>query len=133
MKLLMDTSVIIDFSRSRDKSRTLLSQLVKAKHHLAISMITHTELFAGKSIWENQALLAKLERFLSYLELVPLTPAVSRQAGRVRARHELDLFDAIIAATALEQQVPLVTLNSRHFARVEDLEVFEVKTGERRG
>src|SRR4051794_19745497 len=48
-KLLIDTSVIIDFLRRQDKEQSLFYTLAREKYLLYISIISHTELFAGKA------------------------------------------------------------------------------------
>jgi tRNA(fMet)-specific endonuclease VapC len=117
-KLLIDTSVIVDFLRSKEKHSALLYQLANT-HHLAISLITHTELYAGKSVWEKPKARKELERLLSIFEIMPLTQDISKKAGQIRSKHGVDLIDALIAATASEFRLPLQTTNRRHFEKIE--------------
>ncbi len=50
---------------------------------------------------------------------MPLELATAEHAGRIRrtfgGSHGTDLVDAVLAATALERSVALVTDNRRHF------------------
>src|SRR5215218_2784234 len=100
-KLLIDTSIIIDFLRRPQKEESLLYRLAKEHHALSISIITHTELFAGKSVWERPEARRELESVFSGLHMVPLEMSISEKAGEIRARHHIDLLDAIVAASAV--------------------------------
>jgi len=42
--ILLDTSILIDFYRKKDKSKTVLFQLEKDHHQLAISVLTQFEI-----------------------------------------------------------------------------------------
>lgn len=124
MNLLVDTSVIIDFLRQQEKTTTWLYLLSQPKNQLFASTITHTELFAGKSIWEKKSTFQELETIFSGIKLVPINETISQLAGKIRAKYDLDLIDAIIAATALDQKIPLVTLNQKHFSSIPHLKLF---------
>ncbi|HTW41624.1 MAG TPA: PIN domain-containing protein [Solirubrobacteraceae bacterium] len=50
---------------------------------------------------------------------------IARRAGRIQRDAGLKIADALIAATALERQLPLMTRNRRHFQRVSGLTVHE--------
>lgn len=124
--ILLDTSVIVDFLRSKEKNKTLFYNLKKKKHVFQISVITHTELYAGKSVWEKKGARAELDAIFKTLTIIPLTLPISINAGRLRAFNSLPTIDAIIAATALEDNIPLSTLNVRDFRKVKSLKLFTV-------
>src|SRR5689334_21656143 len=110
-ELLLDTSIIIDFLRRKDKENSLLFNLVQENRKLVISIITHTELYAGKSVWEKKDALEELEKLFSGVNLLPLQEEISRKAGEIKAKHGTNLLDAIIAATAIIHRLDLVTSN----------------------
>lgn len=122
--LVLDTSVLIDFLRAQDKEKSLLYTLVKRNYHLSISIITHSELYAGASVWESKKAALELEMLLSGLTIIPLTPEISRQAGKIRTKYHIQLIDSIIAATAIEQNSPVVTRNAKDFERVPRLKLY---------
>jgi predicted nucleic acid-binding protein len=123
-KLLLDTSVIIDFLRRDEKKQSLLYRLAQQKHQLSISIITHTELYAGKSVWERKSARAELQTVFSGLGMLPLEKGVSEKAGEIRARYGIDLLDAIIAASAHVHGIELVTLNTKHFQGIEGVSIY---------
>lgn len=124
--IVVDTSVIVDFLRQKEKQSSLLYSLAISRQSLLVSIITHTELFAGKSVWENPAAKRELEQVFSQLQLVPLTANLSLKAGQIRAQSNTDLIDAIIAATAIDSSSSLATLNVRHFSAISHLQIYSV-------
>ncbi len=119
-KILLDTSVVIDFLRSRDKGSTLLYKL--STEDLYISIISHTELFAGKSIWETKEIRDKVVAFFTGLTILPLSEDISEKAGFIRAYQQKNsLIDSIIAATAIINQYELATLNKKDFEKIEGI------------
>lgn len=123
-KVLLDTSVIIDFLRRKDKDKTLLFTLAQQKIHLYISIITHTELYAGKSVWEKKKAKEELEVLFSGMKILSLEPNISQKAGEIKAKHNVNLLDAIVASTAIISGIDLVTLNVKDFEKVKGLNLF---------
>ena len=127
-KILIDTSVIIDFLRRKDRKNSLLFILAQDKYQMYVSIVTHTELYAGKSVWERKEALKDLETLFSGVEIIPLKEEISRNAGAIKAHHHIDLLDAIIAATALFSGLDLVTLNVKDFEEIDDIKLFVKST-----
>ncbi len=121
--VLLDTSILIDFLRREDKRLTRLYRLSKNYQILSISIISHTELYAGESPWKNREMRRNLESLLSNLTVIPLTLEISKEAGRLRALNSLSTIDAIIAATALSEELPFATLNTKDFKKVKKLKL----------
>lgn len=61
------------------------------------------------------------QRVLALLVEVPLNEAVIQQTIALRRRYRIKLPHAIIAATALYREVPLVTRNIADFNTIDDL------------
>lgn len=122
--VLLDTSVLIEYFRKKDKADTVLFGHMRSGTGLRISAVTEYELYAGvaerhRGFWQE---------LLKHVEVVPFASlhahrAVELNAALKRARKQLDIADLFIAATALSEQLPIVTLNKRHFNRVEGLDV----------
>lgn len=118
---LVDTSVVIDFLRQNNKKDTLLYKLASEENQLSISIITHTELYSGKSVWQSDKAIKELGKILDGLKVVPLSPEVSLLAGKIRTTEDVDLIDSIIASTAIINKMSLSTLNKRHFQNIPNL------------
>lgn len=125
-KILLDTSIIIDFLRRHDKEKALLVNLAQKDNQLFISIITHTELYAGKSVWEKKEAMEELESIFSGPTIIELSKEISQKAGEIKAKHNLNLLDAIIAATAIVSKSSLATLNVKDFEKINELEILKV-------
>jgi predicted nucleic acid-binding protein len=120
MRLLLDTSVLIDALRSRHGRRELLAELVRAGHSLATTALNVAEVYAGMRPDEAH----ETESFLGALDCYSLTAELGRRAGflkqqRGRKGRTLALDDMIVAAIALEHGCTLMTDNRKHFAMAE--------------
>jgi toxin FitB len=106
--LLVDTDVFIDHLRGA-------AELKPGRHTLHHSVITRAELMAGTSASD---LIATL---LAPFRELPVDREVAERAGRIRRETGIRLPDALIAATALEAGLGLVTRNTKDFAAVRSL------------
>lgn len=122
-KLVVDTSVIIDFLRSNNKENSLLYKL--AEEDLYISIVTHTELYAGKSVWENSEVRESLEKVLAGMSLVTLDKRTSETAGYIKSYSNISIMDALIASTTIINSMELITLNTKDFEKVKGLKLFK--------
>jgi predicted nucleic acid-binding protein len=116
MRLLLDTSVLIDVLRRRQGRRELLAELVRGGHTLATTALNVAEVYAGVRPGEEAA----TEAFLDALECYELTQASGRLAGKLkndwsRKGRTLTLADTIVAAIALERRCTLMTDNRKDF------------------
>jgi predicted nucleic acid-binding protein len=119
--LLIDTDVLIDYLRDYPDA---VSYVEAQQEGLLISVVTVAELYAGVREGDERS---RLERFLRAFDIVPLDQRLSIQGGLYRRdygkSHNVGLADALIAATAMQRQVPLVTLNRKHFPMLRDVRV----------
>ncbi|HVB09085.1 MAG TPA: type II toxin-antitoxin system VapC family toxin [Bacillota bacterium] len=128
MTLLVDSSIVIGHLRGEETCAAALKAYLRAGADLAVSAVTWTEVLAGErqDAQAESIALALLESFTTE----PVTAAIATAAGRLvrawRRSHGLRLPDAVIAATALELDCPLVTLDQRHFACVPGLVIAAV-------
>jgi predicted nucleic acid-binding protein len=116
MRILLDTSVIVDLLRERRGRRDLLSSLVQQGHRLAYCAINVTEIWAGMRSSEA----GEAADFFSRLEYVEVTFEIARTAGSLilewrRKGRTLELPDAMIAAVALHLGLTLATDNRKDF------------------
>jgi predicted nucleic acid-binding protein len=112
---LLDTDIVIDFLRKRDYARKLLENWA-GEGLLAISALTHLEIYQGMKSGEEKGTNVFLDGLVSVAVDVP----VARQAGRIIAEFRskgvtVGIGDAIIAATALHLSAPLLTNNVEHY------------------
>lgn len=87
----------------------------------AVASVIWVESLGYKGIQPNEEL--AIRRVLSQLMTYPLDEEIIRQAIRLRQHKSMKLGDAIIAATALEYAVPLVTRNENDFKHISSLQI----------
>jgi predicted nucleic acid-binding protein len=121
--ILVDSDILIDYSRHDDTAANWLDEK-SAETDLAISVITEMELIYGS---RNKFHLSALRKLLLRFEVLHINEEVSLRAsalvGKYSLSHRLALPDALIAATALEFQIGLATINRRDFRSIEDLQL----------
>jgi tRNA(fMet)-specific endonuclease VapC len=122
--VLIDTSAIIDHLRKKNKKKSSLYKIID-KYDLFISAITLYELFAGAI---NEQKRKDIYDFLILAELLPFTGETAERAGSIylspRNKNEIiDVIDILIGATALTHNLPIITLNKKHFERIEGLRI----------
>jgi predicted nucleic acid-binding protein len=122
MPLLLDTNILIY------NLQGALSTEVKASIRQAmdsqqayISVITRIEVLGWKGY--NDTTLQQMGQLLSKLREIPLAEAVVQDTIRIRKQFGLKLPDAVIAASATVNGLPLLTGNVDDFKRVIDLEL----------
>ena len=120
MRLLLDTSVLIDALRSRPGRRAWLAELVRNGHSLETSALNIAEVYAGVRPDEEVRTKALLAGLLCH----PITATAGESAGRLknqwaRTGRTLALADTIVAAVAIEQGCALVTDNRKDFPMAE--------------
>ena len=124
MRFLLDTNIISAFLKGDGR---VFNRFIQHTGGLCTSVICAGELYSwvyrAKS---SPARLHALEDVLSDLSLLPVDQAVSQSFGRVRAAlldqgHPTPGMDLLIACTALENDLTLVTENVRDFAHIPNL------------
>lgn len=123
--ILIDTDVLIDYSRGIEQSRKQLKDF-GTNHILSISVITQLELMVG---CENRTEFKSLQEFLADFEIIHLDSLVSKKAVTLfenfRLSHGVLIPDMLIASTALSLRIPLLSKNRKDFHFIEDLELLD--------
>lgn len=120
--IVIDSDVLIWHTRGNTAAQARLAQI----NPWRISTITYLELAQGcRSKEELQRAKRGLEK--KQTEIIPITPAICERAmaliDALALSEGLQLADALIAATALERGMVLLTANTRHFRAVKDLQL----------
>lgn len=111
--MVLDTCVIIDVLRGKEAAIDFVTGLEEAP---ALSVVTVAELVAGcRNTKERRA----VDRLLSHYVIHDIGFDIAALAGEFIQRygpsHGTDPIDAMIAATAIAHELPLATLNLKHF------------------
>ena len=131
-RILVDTSVIIDYLRKQNRQNSILFQAATT-YALHMSSVTEYELFAGAL---NEDKRRDLLNVLPFFTVIALTSSEARQAAQIyrtlRSNNQLiEIRDILIAATALTFDLPLLTLNEKHFNRIAGLTLLSLPLTER--
>jgi len=112
--ILCDTDILIEFFKGNETIVGTLRDIGQGR--LAVSHVTVAELYFGAL---NKAELARIRRDLARLHAYPISAGISQRFLRLMETyslsHKLALPDALIAATALEHDLNLLTLNWKDF------------------
>lgn len=109
--LLVDTDVFIDHLRGA-------TRFAPGEARVCYSVVTRCELFAGSRVDESA-----VRRLLAPFTEIPVDRSIAERAGRIRRETGVRIADALIAASALESGLAVLTRNLRHFRDVPELEI----------
>jgi predicted nucleic acid-binding protein len=121
MAYLIDTDVLIDVSRNNEAAIDFLDQLADS---WSISIITALELIVGA---RNKKEVTQIDQLVALYSAIPLTAEIGNSSyGLLRQfakSHGLRVFDSLIAATAIEENLTLATKNKKHFQMISNLKL----------
>ena len=112
-RVLLDTNIIILHLSGQEVFSFDLGEAV-------ISAVSVCELlqYPGIAPDEEQA----IRTIISACEVVPVTESIAEHAAIIGRTRKVGTVDLLIAATALELGIPLITRNLRHFKGIHGLE-----------
>jgi predicted nucleic acid-binding protein len=110
---LVDTNTIIDYLENKlpEKSNKLIDNII-----IQFSVISRIELLVWKKATDDQ--LKILNDFISSSTVFDLNESIILKSIEIRKNYHLKLPDAIIAATAVVNNLPLLTRNISDFEKV---------------
>ena len=111
---LVDTDVFIDHLRGA-------TEFDPKAHRVHYSVVTRAELFAGNTATEL------VNTLLAPFREIAIGRSLAERAGRVRREAGIRLPDALIAATAIEHKLSLVTRNKTDFKKVSGLRIRDIR------
>jgi len=125
MSYLLDTNICIYFLKQHPGIIKRMEQC--RDDEIAISIISLAELqFGAQNSSQVGNNIKRIEFFLERVQLLDLTPKTTDIFARIKASlrksgNIIDDFDILIGATAIENDLTLVTDNERHFSRIEKI------------
>ena len=121
---LLDTNILIRYLRKSKGYDNLLSSLAESDG-LCISVVTRFEVVRGMRDHEREATFGLLNSFESLVVSTEIADAAGElvRSGQTQG-FSIGAADALIAATAMQQNLALVTTNAKHFS-MHNLIVFE--------
>lgn len=134
MKIVIDTNLLIDFSRQNklSKKEILWPQLVacaqKKGHQLVLPTAALFELFSGTEMrLKNNR--QQMENILKDILILDINKEISLRAAELFRDYQqrIGVIDYLLAATSLVLEGELATLNAKHFQMIKNLKLFDLK------
>ena len=127
MAFLIDTDVLIDHLDDNPAAVELMRQLTAEV--IAISALTYMEVYEG--VFRHHARLPRFIELLNRIPVIAISRPVAHRAAQLRflLRNERNLrverraIDILIAATAIELDLTLVTRNVDDFRHIAGLQL----------
>ena len=120
--ILCDSNVMIDWLNHRQKA---IDELQRINGRIAISVVTEYEIIAGA---KDMAMQRRFEKLLDSCPVVLLDRNISLLGinlyRKYKLSHGLDMPDSLIAATAIDLDLPLFTYNIRDFQYIPGLHLY---------
>ena len=122
MIYLCDSCILIDYLRGKEDVKQKL--LNDRKQGLGMSAVTYMELMVGAL---NKREVELIKKAFADFEIIEISEAISIKARNLIEKfsksHNLQIPDALIAATALELDLPLSTANLKDFQYIPNLRI----------
>jgi predicted nucleic acid-binding protein len=112
-EILVDTNIILYLLRGNDT----LEEILQGKE-IYISFITELELIGFKDITSVEE--KKISALLKDCLIISLNNNIKEKYVEIKKKSHLKLADAIIAATAISTQIPLIT-SDKQFKTLKEL------------
>ena len=123
-RMVIDTTIFVEHLRKKNK---LNSELAKLPNNsiLFVSSVTVFELLTGATDSEKKF---DVEEVLSDVFIIKFDRSVAERAAKIYRNLKgknlmIEFRDIFIAATALTHNLPIKTLNTKHFNRIDGLEL----------
>ena len=119
-EFLVDTDVLIDISKGNVNAADFLANIIGTTF---ISIISPMELVIGARDKRDQV---AIEKFIANYTIKELSVNIGMRAYTLLTQyaksHGLTIMDALIAATAIEHNLTLISKNEKHFQPIQTLQ-----------
>jgi predicted nucleic acid-binding protein len=122
--ILCDTNIFIEIFRKNVSIRSELDKI--GCENILASDVVKAELFFGA---KNKGELQSIKNYLNNFSSLTIQSEISKMAVDFVEKYclseNLNLPDALIAATAIYYNIELFTLNRKHFVFIPDLKLYQ--------
>lgn len=121
--MIIDSNIIIYASKLTYPS--LMTYLRKNESSLTTSAMCQIEVLGYHQLKKVEK--QYLENFFNAIRVLPIDIDVVRKAIELKQKRNIPTPDAIVAATALVHNLPLLTQNKKDFTSIKSLEVYAIE------
>ncbi len=125
---ILDTDTVSYFFRNQPNVVSKLDEYLREFGFIHISVVTYYEVLNGLYYKDAQKQLARFEQFINLNEVIPFNQNIAQKAAKIYSilRQNGQIIghnDVLIAATAIVNDIVLITNNVNHFGRIDGLEM----------
>lgn len=130
--MIVDTDILIDYLRGKKRGTKLLDHY-KKERSVETTGINVFELYHGAYSSENTTKqVSNLKGFLNRVQVHSTSEDSMEMAGKIAAElddkgEKIGAKDVLISGIALLENQHVLTYNTRHFKKVEELELLETE------
>lgn len=118
MNYLLDSNIII---YSAKPANNFLREFI-VKNNPKISALSYLEVLGYHNLNNNEK--KYFEIFFNTSGLLEISKGILDEAVKLRQKQKMTIGDAIIAGTAIKDNLTLVTRNAKDFIRIKELKLF---------
>jgi len=127
-RVLVDTTILIDFLRKQKKEKSRLWKLREEYQNLKISSISVFELFAGAI---DDQKIEDVRKLLKWFDILEFDEEIAEESGEIfkKMKKENKLIenrDLFIGTTAVFYDLTIATLNVKHFEHIPNLKILKI-------
>lgn len=120
--MIIDTDVLIWYLRGNDKAKEAVINSIP----FSISAVTYMELLQGARNRKEMDAIKKEFNEMGVI-IIPINARISSKAINLveeyTLSHSMEMADALIAGTCLENNEELLTANDKHYRMIDNIEI----------
>ena len=120
--MILDTDIIIWFLRGNEEAEKAIEEAVP----FSVSIVTYMELLQGMRNKQEMEILKKAFEQMD-VKIIPISEKISIRASELVEQyslsHSMELADALIASTCIDQNEVLYTANDKHYRMIDGIQI----------
>lgn len=121
---VLDTNILILYFQDESVIADQLEAWERENVPLIISTAVEAEILSWPKLTGED--IKTIDRTLKTMTILPIDSGIARMAAFFRRQYNIELIDAMIAATAFLNEIPLVTRNAKDFSKIREIEILKI-------